>query len=128
MMICGIFFHDNEWKNRQINFSTQNICRGEYFLQKLKPFRDAPEFSKLFRNFKIRLYSFEFHWNAWGCQIFRNFCWKLMIFCLFEHFFMFFWLKIRVFQEKISGNADKKSKLFRKWVKFQTCSVIIITE
>ena len=35
--------------------------RGEYFHQKLKLFRDAPEFSKLFQNFNIRLYSFESH-------------------------------------------------------------------
>ena len=65
-----------------------------------------------------------FSWKSY-----ENFCWKLMFFWAFMlMFFMFFWLNIRVFQEKFSGNTDQKSEIFQKWVKFQTCSAIIITE
>ena len=60
-------------------------------------------------------------------EIFAENSWFFVFLSIYAHVFHVFWVNICVFQEKFSGNTDQKSKLFPKWVKFQTCSVINIT-
>ena len=75
-------------------------CRGEFFHQKLKLFRDAPKFSKLFQYKKLC------KWVKFVDTFVKNSC------------FLCFWAFFDKIQELLKNYFIQKSKLFRKWVKF----------